>query len=758
MFSVLCSTLLTVILLSKIQAAPYILTFGNYAYISVCNLSDPNNFTAMSGYEPTLILDAMKIANLTYGVDIVFRCAPTNRSTPILGLNGTEPIIGSFGGIPIVRAVMKAGLSYSIPTRDSGLSIGYVMPNSSSFSKLYYFKAFDWELSIILFVIPLILGLVVYLFQQKDQSYLNYVHHFFMYFFKLDMLKNLKLESRLLELVFQVFMLVIMTLYTARLTGVLTEQQTFGVTSISDLRGLKIATGEKGEAIVQNLGARFVQLPNVDKVQTPQELAASLLNSNCSYFIMDTPLMVVVLQRLCNFYMVLKDVLKFEYAIVWRPIAPKAIRDKLNYGIIKALEAKSEFVRDAEAVAAFGYNFTCPSTADQKLNTSEVLMRLWVLWLACLGIATTASLISLFIKCKRKHIRTPFDLELRGKREDIIKNEISATFCGNAVISLNILREQRVFLLENSRYCSEKMNLRPEFQKQMKSLMAADEDITAFLSPPQRPDVSRIKRQKSKIKSFISTIIPTSPPRRSTINSPKIEINENNADFSSYLMNPAIKETDLFSNKKTAAKIAPMFKKEFINAAKSLSKGSVVRFSPQQVEKLSLLFATRQLQFLKEKEEIIKGFSSKFNLDHELMQQKFIHPKVEKSSVGLLRALSNSPSKNIRPKNKMLKGLLDAENTNSIMHPLQSFEPSDLEGMRSFQSIAFSFQADANQVEEFEKSDDNVEEPIEFSILPMTVCSKQKDHSTSKKGRGRIFARFNQLVKPANLKQIGKRK
>ena len=64
-----------------------------------------------------------------------------------------------------------------------------------------------------------------------------------MYLFKLDFLKNLKCESRLLELVFPAAMAVVVTLYTVRLSDVFAGQKKFGeVNSIDDLRGARIAS------------------------------------------------------------------------------------------------------------------------------------------------------------------------------------------------------------------------------------------------------------------------------------------------------------------------------------------------------------------------------------------------------------------------------------------------------------------------------------------------------------------------------------
>ena len=188
------------ILLPIVTAAPgppYQLAFSAFSYIADCNLNNLNNVSAYRGYELTLIRDAMEIVNLTYGIDLVFQCLlfDEDYSVYVLGSNGSDSIIGSFGAYPIGRMPLDLGYSWSVPTMSTGLSVAYVKDNSPAITKLFYFQSFTWELYLFLLLLPLFLGLMLYIFQMREQNCFNFVHVFYMYFFKLDFLKNLKCES-----------------------------------------------------------------------------------------------------------------------------------------------------------------------------------------------------------------------------------------------------------------------------------------------------------------------------------------------------------------------------------------------------------------------------------------------------------------------------------------------------------------------------------------------------------------------------------
>ena len=172
-----------------------------------------------------------------------------------------------------------------------------------------------------------------------------------------------------------------------------------------------------------------------------------------------------------------------------------------------------------------------------------------------LALAIVALLIKHLLKRRCKLIRTPFDLELRGKREDELKRELSTYFCGNILVSLNILREQKNFFLANSRYCYEHMPLKPEARKKIQNFMNRDEEITSHfleLQTTVKGNVSSsLKRRKTRLQSWVMGLLPSVSSPKMSVGSPRVQIgsltgvqSESNINFSRGFGDRKNKQTD----------------------------------------------------------------------------------------------------------------------------------------------------------------------------------------------------------------------
>ena len=706
---------------------PYILTFTPWGYAAQCDLNDLNNASAYRGYEVELIRDAMEIANLTYGVDIVLQCALLDWSSDsiLIGYNGSEAIIGSFGSYPIESIPLNVVYSFSVSTMRSGLSIIYVKDTGSEITQLFYFQSFTWELYLVLLLLPLLLGLMVYIFQMREQNWFNFVYNFYLYFFKLEFIKNLKGESRLLELAFLAVITVIVTLYTARLTDVLAGQKKFGgVSTIDDLKGVRVCGGFLSQDYIKNLGARFVQVNGIGEAiqvdDSYKKLGEILRNSSCPYCMIDTEMADLFVQEECDFQIALKNVIKTDYGIVWPEHAPEEIKTKMDYGILKALETKSEYVRRAETLTSFGSQGSCPLNLDRAHVTVKEVAGLWIVWLCFLAISSITFLTSFLLKRYCRLNRTPFDQELRGKSEGLIKSELSTYCCGNILISLHFLREYKQFLLENSFYCSEKLNLKPEIPRQAKLLLNNDEEMISLASPSRTNREDSIipisPKKTTRLQNFISRISPRSLKRSSDSSSPSIILLE-------------------------SPKNIPAFRKELNNAAKRLNKNSFAQFSKEKMNNLIIQFATRQTETLTTKEKVIKALSIKFNLKSEPMRRRFIDPQIT-STAKLLQDLTLVLSKKKQPKNKLLSELLYLDYKTAFVsnQPLNKSAES---------SIVLSL---VNLEEKNKKEQEILRPPIVESLLQ--IQKERKRMSPEKKTKKWVLDSFSKSAKPMNLKLI----
>ena len=74
-----------------------------------------------------------------------------------------------------------------------------------------------------------------------------------------------------------------------------------------------------------------------------KKIGELIKNSNCIYYMSDTASLEVLVQQECDFEIAFKDVIRMDFGIVWAQHAPEEIKTKMDVGILKALETKSEY-------------------------------------------------------------------------------------------------------------------------------------------------------------------------------------------------------------------------------------------------------------------------------------------------------------------------------------------------------------------------------------------------------------------------------
>ena len=298
---------------------------------------------------------------------------------------------------------------------ESGMTIGYIPGNTTLIKNIFYTNAFGWNLYLVMLLLPVFLGLVLYVFQDKDQFLFNYVYHIYMYIFKLDFLKFLKLESRIIETAFQFSFMIIMALFTARITIVLQNQETSGgVRSISDLKGLRIATASSYKDYVESVGARLVVMPLFNS----SFLGAfdAILDAGCNYCMADTFIGETLSSYQCNLKLPLKNIYKIEYSIIWAPQAPKTLIEKMNFAIMQAIDTKNQSMRTQPIIENFGQIYGLTACVDSAASTSNgvgsinfgEVSSLWVIWLICLLATGLVFFLSRLLKRRFRYSQTPF--------------------------------------------------------------------------------------------------------------------------------------------------------------------------------------------------------------------------------------------------------------------------------------------------------------------------------------------------------------
>ena len=607
----------------------------------------------------------------------------------------------------------------------------------------------------------------MYVFQRKDQFFFNYVYHLYMYIFKLDFLKLLGLESRIIETAFQFAFTIIMLLFTARITNVLQQQENAGgVSSVDDVRGFRIASGLNFKDYVESIGARFVSLPIFTYSYIDSYNAVLALG--CNYGMTDTFILETLSEYQCDFKLPLKDVYKIDYSIVWGSNAPRELIEKIDFGIMLALDAKNQSVRQEPIIAQFGptYGLTrCRDTFSTGVTANGSIYygdisSLWVIWLIGLIIAGLGFGLSRLMKHRFKMSRTPFDQEIRGKRENSIKNSLFADLSGKILISLEFLRKEKCFIIESSRYCYEKMPIKPEIRHEIRSLINNDEDIKSlFLCNP----IDSLFKKNSTISLAMNGLKKSwlSKPNRSRIKSrmsppslsPTSKITEGFSDkflnFSSedIVLSPTrVKELKNFNR---------LFTKDLEDRIRELNIDSPFKFPKSELKKHSIHLANRNVMLNHHRKEAIKDLSSNFELELEPMQQRFSQAAVADASNKFLIASLSPPKKRKSLKNGTLKNFFSLNNAISSLFRQEHQQANliDIENTTTFQRINSNIETQVKA--EIKQENLNSDGPLRTRIFKK--ISKMEEPNDGKKNNKKNMQNSPKPIQPMNLKKIDRK-
>lgn len=156
------------------------------------------------------------------------------------------------------------------------------------------------------------------------------------------------------------------------------------------------------------------------------------------------------------------------------------------------------------------------------------------------------------------------------------------------------------------------MNLATNFLHKIQGSLTKNEDMVTLINPQREEYASPFGEKSSMFNSCFLRLASRNSKQRTQKISHRL-LSNRDSDYFSRSMS-IFREPDRLSNSFSSSGVAASFKKELANAAKRLNKTTLIHFSPDQLDKLSLQYATRHTQFIAEKEEIIKALSSKFKL------------------------------------------------------------------------------------------------------------------------------------------------
>ena len=425
-----------------------------YAWFTICDVDDPYNVSKMGGVEYTAVRDAFELAGYVQGVDFIYWCLPWPNSTETVyqAVNG-DGVLGVVIGLPIAASDMRLGLTYSQETYRVNFGIGYYQSNATALhgvASWFFIQPFSAGLYAVLIVLPLFLAICLWIYEGKNQSLLNYLYHLIAYYFKIDFLKQLTLESRLLELVFQVYGLVAITLFTSQMINIISFLQTHGgVQTVGDLRGLQIVTDPVYVSYAESLYGRVTPLYEPIQLTKVEDFIYCMELQDIAYFLFETPIIEGMAKTDCRFSLVLPDVITVSYGIMWSKYAPQNMREKIDIGLMNAFANKSQAQRLAEEDTLIPQK--CFAQRENKwVITIEDVYGVWLIWCLCLVLGIIVQVVAYCTKRYSKSSYSNFyDLEIRGTRERALIGGINSEISTITFISVHLIRKKRRMIVED---------------------------------------------------------------------------------------------------------------------------------------------------------------------------------------------------------------------------------------------------------------------------------------------------------------------
>ena len=483
-----------------------------YAFFDRCDVDDPYNSSAMSGIEFNAVRDAFKIAGYIEGQDFIFECLPWPESTDaVYQEQPGDNVLGVIIALPIIAEDMRNGFKYSQGTFQIGFGIGYFQNITSTYGvgSWFFVRPFTTSLYLVMMAMPVVFAVILWYYEGKNMSFLNYLYHLTIYYFKLDFLKKLNAESRIVEFIFQVYCMVVILTYTSQMVDIISNlKSNGGVRTFSDLRGMRITTDPTYLDYVTAVYGRPVELYEPVQLSTIDDFIFCLENQDVPYFLFENAIVEALTESDCRFSTVLTNALEINYAILWSKLtATQEMIERMDIAIIEALDQKNQSVRFEEGKEAASTK-TCsnPSSGSMQININD-MYGLWVIWCLCLGVAIIFKLLSMVSFGRKWSFLNFYDLEIRGPREKKLLGAVNSRTTFVAMVSKDMIRKTREQAVATYNDCFNTIQIPLRARMALLFMIEKDTEFQKLLKPillsppktPQRSIFGALKENLLKI-------------------------------------------------------------------------------------------------------------------------------------------------------------------------------------------------------------------------------------------------------------------
>lgn len=444
----------TAILVST-AATPREILVASYVPVANCSLEDPLNPSLFTGIEIMIVRDALNRVNWVEGTDFYFNCTTWDDLMDVIQ-NQRRLVLGSACGLTISLDRLQSGVKFSLPTMSTGISVLYRKTDKTTF----YIRTFSPEFLASLVLLPILVGIIMYVLENRRVPWVNYMYHALTMYFKVDDMFFLTQESRITGLSAKIFTLVVMTVYVAVTVNIFDNDRNYGgVRQKSDLAGLKVATIEFYENNMRDVGAIFQSFPDLWE---PADIQAELVSKDIIYFAQDGPIVSYLVATQCDLYEILNEVIKYDFGFMMPGNVDPNDQELLNYGITQTFAYKTQAEWTQEY---FSTNMTGICTDKQTLGLSYVtifdMRGLWYLWAVALGIGFLFWIFHELTKCCRNKRGYYHFTGIRSLADQEIQEHMTILCASRSAVSVAALNALKKSLYELYGNIQKKMGLHP---------------------------------------------------------------------------------------------------------------------------------------------------------------------------------------------------------------------------------------------------------------------------------------------------------
>ena len=411
-----------------------VILVSSYYPVTDCSTDFPLNQSLFIGIELSIIKDALLLINMTHQIDYIFECSDWEDIFTRIAIPN-ETLLGAVAGITITEQRMDNGFLFSQPTMLTGMSILFNNKPKENFIT----RAISWDIEINLLILPFVLSIIIYFFEDRNMNFNHYFFHAIGFYFHMKLFERFTLPVKFIHHSILFIMLILIALYTSRITNSFNYDKSYGgLYTPANIQGKNIPVLDiYKDYIIQENGIPVL----LDSSLTLDEIEVYIDKQNIDYLATDGPITDYLAQINCNLYVALNNVIEYEFGMMTNPNSTNPlIWNLINIGLIEVLEQANNNSRWEIFLEQQKHHDVICSNKPQLGKNSISFNDMSLIWMIYVVILCFACFFFGIYCCKKSYklgLFQPGQIDIAGFRSKKDK-EIKQRVCNYFAVFLGI--------------------------------------------------------------------------------------------------------------------------------------------------------------------------------------------------------------------------------------------------------------------------------------------------------------------------------